>query len=571
MSLFQEASLGSYGERVRKRLTDLTSMGLPDRVWARDAALWGSDDESRAAVSGRLGWLDAPGEAAAQREKYEAFAREVTGSGIQHVALLGMGGSSLCPEVLRRTFAPEPGHPRLSVLDSTEPASVLALEKQLPLDRTLFVVSTKSGTTIETLSFYRYFWQKLEPVHGTSRGSAFVAITDPDSALDKEARQKGFRRVFPGPPAVGGRYSALTSFGLVPAALIGLDLGEFISRAERMAAACRSQGEENPGLALGSALGELALAGRNKVTFVIDRPVASLGVWLEQLLAESLGKHGKGLVPVADEPLAGPASYGDDRVFVHLAVGAGNPGYLERLGELEAAGHPVIRLSLEDRYDLAAEFFRWEFATAVAAVVIGVNAFDEPNVSESKQNTAEVLQAYRVAGRFEAETALAEASGVTLYGSEGGAAVGGEAQLVEAMRHWFESLAPESYVAILAYLPNGELVETHLQALRVQLRDRLRLATTLGLGPRYLHSTGQLHKGGPPIGAFIEITTESAAELPIPGQDFGFATLIRAQALGDARSLASRDLPLLRFQLSNPDDISRLEAWMERLAPAGSA
>jgi glucose-6-phosphate isomerase len=571
MSFFQDASLGSYGERVKKRLTDLTSLGLPDRVWAKDASLWGSGEEELMAVGHRLGWLDAPGEAAAHREEYETFAREVTESGMQHVALLGMGGSSLCPEVLRRTFAPEPGHPRLSVLDSTEPASVLALEKQLPLDRTLFVVSTKSGTTIETLSFYRYFWQKLEPVHESSRGSAFVAITDPDSALDKEARQTGFRRVFPGPPTVGGRYSALTSFGLVPAALLGLDLGEFISRAERMGAACRSQGKENPGLALGSALGELALAGRNKVTFVIDRPVASLGLWLEQLLAESLGKHGKGLIPIADEPLAGPASYGDDRVFVHLAVGEGNPGYLERLGELEAAGHPVIRLSLEDRYDLAAEFFRWEFATAVAAVVIGVNAFDEPNVSESKQNTAEVLQAYQVAGRFEAETARAEASGVTLYGPVGGAAAGGEDQLVEAMRHWLESLAPDSYLAILAYLPNEGLVETHLQALRVQLRDRLRLATTLGLGPRYLHSTGQLHKGGPLTGAFIEITTDSAAELPIPGQDFGFATLIRAQALGDARSLASRDLPLLRFHLSNPDDISRLEAWMERLAPAGSA
>jgi hypothetical protein len=471
--------------------------------------------------------------------------------------------------VLRRSFAPANGWPSLTVLDSTDPVTVLAAQRAAPLARTLFVVSTKSGTTVETLSLLRYFWEVCASARPGGAAPAFVAVTDPGTPLEREARERGWRQVFLGPPAVGGRYSALTPFGLVPAALLGLDLGKLVGRALRMREHCRAPGEDNPGLALGVALAELARAGRDKVTFVVDPPLTSFGLWAEQLLAESLGKEGKGLVPVAGEPLGGPEVYGPDRVFVHLAVhGARGPDG-ERLRRLEAAGHPVIRVALDDGHDLGAEFFRWEFATAVAAVDLGVNAFDEPNVSESKENTGRVLADYRATDRSERETPCAQARGVRLCGPPGmpprPGGTGGEEDLLGMLRQWLDAIPAGHYLAVQAYLPLDEPTEARLERIRVRLRDRQRLAVTLGFGPRYLHSTGQLHKGGPPVGAFLQITADTPAELPVPGAGFGFEQLIRAQALGDARSLASRRLPLLRLQVTMDGDLGAVEEWLERL------
>ena len=562
-------SLGVHADRVRARLADLVRARVVEQTWSRDTSLWATTPEAARAVANRLGWLDAPLAAEPSRAEFETFAARVRADGFVHVMLLGMGGSSLCPEVLRRTFPPANGSPSLTVLDSTDPVTVLAAQRAAPLPRTLFVVSTKSGTTIETVSLLRYFWEVCETARPAGAAAAFVAVTDPGTPLDREARERGWRHVFSGPPDVGGRYSALTPFGLLPAALLGVDLGKLIGRAGRMRESCRARGEENPGLVLGAALAELARAGRDKVTFVVDPPLASFGLWAEQLLAESLGKEGKGLVPVAGEPLGGPDVYGQDRLFVHLGMhGARGPDG-ERLRRLEAAGHPVIRIALDDAYDLGAEFFRWEFATAVAAVDLGVNAFDEPNVGESKENTGRVLAAYQATDRSERETPCAQARGVRLCGPPGlpprPGGAGGEEELIGLLRQWLDAIPAGHYLAVQAYLPLDERTEARLERIRARLRDRQRLAVTLGFGPRYLHSTGQLHKGGPPTGAFLQITADTPAELPVPGGGFGFEQLIRAQALGDARSLAGRNLPVLRLQLTVDGDLGAVEEWLERL------
>lgn len=568
-------SLGSHTDKVKARIAELVRSRVVEKVWSRDAGLWAKDPEVERKVARRLGWLDAPLEAGKARVGYESFAASVRADGFQRVILLGMGGSSLCPEVLSRTFPAAAAAPSLTVLDSTDPVTILAAQRQAPLPHTLFVVSTKSGTTIETLSLCRYFWEVSEAARSDGAASAFVAITDPGSPLEGEARERGWRQIFPGPPSVGGRYSALTAFGLVPAALLGVDLARVIEAATRMRELCRAPRPENPGLVLGATLAELARAGRDKVTLLVDEPVASFGLWLEQLLAESLGKDGRGLVPVAGEPPGAPEAYGSDRLFVHLGVGGApgpQAGLLERL---EAAGHPVVRIPLDDAHDLGAEFYRWEFATAIAAVVLGVNAFDEPNVSESKENTARVLESYSMADRLERETPCAQARGVRLCRAPGSAprpgGTGGETVLVAELRRWLEAIPAGSYLALQAYLPLDAETEASLERIRAHLRDRLRLAVTLGLGPRFLHSTGQLHKGGPPIGAFLQITADTPAELPVPGAGYGFEQLIRAQALGDARSLAGRGLPLLRLHLTVDGRLSAIEEWVTRLTAAPGA
>ena len=510
------AAVRAFEAAVAVRLDASDVAQLPKRIWARDPSVW-KDDPDTPEIRDRLGWLTV-GEAMAQQVKaLEAFADEARAE-FSRVVLCGMGGSSLAPEVLWRTFGATPGHPSLHVLDSTDPRAIRQAERGGDLARRLFIISSKSGTTQESDSFFRYFWERTG-----GRGGQFVAITDPGTALEKLAGERGFRRTFLNPPDIGGRYSALSFFGLVPAALIGVDLATLLHRAHRMAEACAAcvPPLENPAARLGAVLGEGALAGRNKATFVLSPGIASFGLWLEQLIAESTGKEGKGILPVADEPLGPPDVYGDDRLFVSIALaGEADSDIESRLAALETAGHPVVHLKLDDRYDLGQEFFRWEFATAVAGAVLRINPFDQPNVAESKANTKAVL-------------------------AKGGAP--SPAASAAELEQFLSGIKPGDYLALMAYLPPTPANDRRLAAIRLRLRDRLKVATTLGYGPRFLHSTGQLHKGGPPVGHFLQITEPSKEDLPIPGEAFSFGRLEAAQAEGDLVALRARGRPAIRI------------------------
>jgi transaldolase/glucose-6-phosphate isomerase len=501
---------------VAVRLHALDEAQTPKRIWARDPTVWKSDPNTPE-IKDRLGWLTV-GKAMAQQVKdLGAFADEVR-TECDRVILCGMGGSSLAPEVLWRTFGAAPDHPSLHVLDSTDPRAVRQAEQGGDLAKTLFIISSKSGTTQESDSFFRYFWERTG-----GQGRRFVAITDPGTPLEQLGRERGFRRAFVNPSDIGGRYSALSFFGLVPAALIGVDLKTLLHRAHRMAecSAAWVPALESPAAWLGVALGEAALAGRDKATFVLSPGISSFGLWVEQLIAESTGKEGKGILPVADEPLGPPQVYGDDRVFVSMALtGETDTTTDSRLAELENAGHPVVHLRLEDRYDLGQEFFRWEFATAVAGAVLGINPFDQPNVAESKANTKAVL---------------AKKTPSSPPASAG------------ELEKFLGAIKPGDYLAIMAYLPPTPENDRRLAAIRLRLRDRLKVATTLGYGPRFLHSTGQLHKGGRPVGHFLQIAQRSEQDLSIPGERFSFGELEAAQAEGDLLALRSRGRPALRI------------------------
>jgi transaldolase/glucose-6-phosphate isomerase len=499
------------------RLDAIDAAQIPKRIWYRDPTVW-KDDPNTPEIRDRLGWLTV-GKAMAQQVKtLNAFADEVRAE-FSRVVLCGMGGSSLAPEVLWRTFGAAPGYPSLHVLDSTDPRAIRQAEQGGDLAKTLFIISSKSGTTQESDSFFRYFWERSR-----KRGSQFVAITDPGTPLEQLAGQHGFRRAFPNPADIGGRYSALSFFGLVPAALIGVDVETLLHRAHRMAEACAAcvSPLENPAAWLGGVLGGGALAGRDKATFVLSPGIASFGLWAEQLIAESTGKEGKGILPVADEPLGSPEVYGEDRVFVSMVLaGETDPEIESRLAALESAGHPVIHLRLDDRYDLGQEFFRWEFATAVVGAVLRINPFDQPNVAESKANTKAVLAK--------------------------GSPPSPAASRVEVER-FLAGIKPGDYLAIMAYLPPTPENDRRLAAIRLRLRNRLEVATTLGYGPRFLHSTGQLHKGGPPVGHFLQITERPKEDLPIPGERFSFGQLEAAQAEGDLVALRARGRPAIRIE-----------------------
>ena len=440
-----------------------------------------------------------------------------------HVVLLGMGGSSLAAIMLRDTFGSAAGHPSLTVLDSTDPRAVADAARVGAGTPKLYLLSSKSGTTLETDCMFRYFWGLHRD---RERDSGFVAITDPGTALAALADARRFRRTFLNPADIGGRYAALSYFGLVPAALLGIDVARLVDRALAMARACGPEAApaDHPGLRLGAVLGEAALAGRDKVTLVLSRGIASFGLWLEQLIAESTGKEGKGLVPVADEPLGPPAAYGPDRLFVALTLAdARDDATAGRLTALEAAGHPVVRIELRDRYDVGAELFRWPFAVAVAGAVLGINPFDQPDVAAAKANTDAVLARGASAGRSPAASAA-------------------------DLERFLKGVGPGDYLGLLAYLPPTPGSDQRLAAVQLRLRDRLGAAVTVGYGPRYLHSTGQLHKGGPPSGRFVLITTPGLDDLPIPGKPFGFATLEWAQAEADLLTLQVRGRPALRIE-----------------------
>ena len=558
--------LGPCEAKVRATLGRWAQGGLLDRLWQRDAALWTGSEEGR-----WLGWLGIVDHMQGTTDGLRRAAEDVRSHGFEHILLLGMGGSSLCPEVLAMTFGRQPGYPRMHVLDSTVPAQVRRFQDAVDLPKTLCVVASKSGTTTEPSVFCEYFLGQMRREVGSSAGKHFVAITDPGSELESLARAEGFRAVFGGIPDIGGRFSALSNFGMVPAALTGVDVDSFLSGASEMVARCGAGrcGEDNPGLTLGIVLGELARSGRDKVTLVTSPPIWDLGAWLEQLLAESTGKQGVGIVPVDNEPLCEPDRYGDDRVFVYTRLQAGFDANQDAsVAALAEYGHPVVKIDTPDSMSLGAEFFRWEMATAVAGAVLGINPFDQPNVQESKDFTARLTQAYEREGYLPAQAARATVDGVQVFAEGDNAAViEGASGLSACLSEHLSRAHAGDYVALCAYLDMDRRNQELLQETRLLIRGQLGVATTLGYGPRFLHSTGQLHKGGADNGVFLQVTSDDERDLDIPGRTYSFGVLKVAQAQGDFEALNARGRRALRLHL--PADVpAGLETLRDSVAAA---
>jgi transaldolase/glucose-6-phosphate isomerase len=545
--------LGRYEQDVDAALKKMDD-GLVTRIWKHDAALWKSEPAHQQIIKNALGWLTVPELLHEHAAELKAFAEQIRKEGYQHVVVLGMGGSSLCPEVLRRSFGKQSGWPELLVLDSTVPNAVAHLEKRLDLAKTLFIVASKSGTTTEPVMFHHYFYARVKEKLGARAGQNFIAITDPDTQLKKEGDRDGFRRIFLNPADIGGRYSALSFFGMVPFALMGGDVEHLVDRAHHAMHACAGclTANENPGARLGATLGTLANAGRDKLTLIADPPIDSVGLWIEQLIAESTGKEGKGILPVAGEPLGAPEVYGSDRIFVHLYCGEKpDPSNEQKLAALEAAGHPVIRHRLHDRYDLGEEFFVWEFATAIAGKLLGIDPFDQPNVQESKDNTKRLLGELQKTGKLPQQQLLLQEGDFSIWSQPPAKCVAAAKQdtFPTLLAKQLLELKSGDYVALTAYIEETAEHDAYLQRIRAAIRDRWKVATTVGYGPRFLHSTGQLHKGGPANGLFIQITSASVADVKIPGETFTFGQLNQAQSLGDFQSLAQRQRRAIRVEL----------------------
>ncbi len=521
------AAPGRLDAATQAVLDELARDDVVARIWRRDGTVWHGDGPDPGEITNRLGWLTAPGDMRSAVGELESLAANLRAEGVRHAVLLGMGGSSLCPEVLRESFEGSSGSPELIVLDSTAPDWVAAVERAIDPVTTVFIVSSKSGTTTEVMSFYSYFRGVMERAVGGAAGRHFIAVTDPGSHLGQVAREQGFRAIFRADPNVGGRYSAFTHFGLVPAAIMGLNLGTLLGRAERAAAASGAgvAAEANRGARLGAQLSGNYREGRDKLTFITSPGVASFGLWAEQLLAESTGKDGRGILPIAGEPFAKPEQYGEDRAFVYLRLeGDDNAASDAHADALKEAGRVVLRRPLEDIYDLGAEFYRWEFATAVIGATIGIHPFNQPNVQESKDATNRMLAGYARTGELPAT-------------SDG------------SLTDLLAATEADGYLAIMPYIHKTEAVAQALDSLRGAILEKHGFATTLGYGPRFLHSTGQLHKGGKPNGAFLQLVQTPGADMPIPTAGYGFATLVAAQARGDMEALMGRGRPTARIDL----------------------
>jgi glucose-6-phosphate isomerase len=571
---------------IDARLDHLDAQRFAARLWRHDDTLWGDDPEHRRVAANRLGWLDVAAAMRAETEGLRTFAAKVASDGYTHVVLLGMGGSSLAPEVLRLTLGVAPGGLELAVLDNTSPEAVRAVANAHDPHRTLFLVSSKSGGTLEVTSFEKYFFEWVRAARGDQAGRSFVAITDPGTPLEQLAHARGYRRTFVNPPDIGGRYSALSFFGLVPAALIKADLDALLEGAiqESVASGADVPARDHPALTLGTAMGELSLAGRTKLTLVLPAELAALGSWIEQLVAESTGKRSRGIVPITDEPLGTPEQYGRDRLFAAFEPDALPPAEALRLQTLEGASQAVLKWSRRGvpgggngtqatstaslARVLGGEFVRWEIATAVAGAILSVDPFDEPNVAEAKQASQDVLKRWLGSGRFDPPSIppLARAGDVQVFAPPAVAS-----HLREAANSGPYAAAatllglgrPGDYLALLAYLHRTRERHERLQKLRVVLRDSSRLATTVGYGPRFLHSTGQLHKGGPNSGVFLQITADEGEDEAIPGEKYGFATLRRAQADGDYQVLEKRERRVARLHLG-----ARIEESLDALIAA---
>ena len=538
---------------VKATLEDWKANNKVSRLWARDASLWTNADEGK-----WLGWLGIVDEQLKNRQTFQKVAEEIRGAGFQHAVLLGMGGSSLCVEVLKLTFGKTPGCPEVLVLDSTDPAQVRALESKLDLAKSIFIVSSKSGSTLEPNIFKQYFFDRVKQKVGAAEaGKRFIAITDPGSHMQKVAEGDGFRHIFYGLASIGGRYSALSDFGAIPGAIQGIDIGKFFDRAKKMADACGASvpADRNPGVILGAVLGTLAKGGRDKLTIFTSPGISDLGAWLEQLIAESTGKEGHGIIPVDRERIGSPGVYGSDRVFAYLRLEAAPDAKQDAaVAALEKAGEPVIRIAVPEIYDLGQEFFRWEIATAVAGAVIGINAFNQPDVEASKIETRKLTEAYEKSGSLPPESPVLQDAGVKLFTDDKNAAAlkqaaGKDAMLAGYLRAHLNRLRAGDYFAVLGYIQMNDAHQSQLQTIRHAVRDKRRVATCLGFGPRFLHSTGQAYKGGPNSGVFLQITCDDAADLPVPGQKYTFGIVKSAQARGDFQVLAERNRRALRVHL----------------------
>ncbi len=545
------SSLGKYTDAVNNAIKEAEKTDVMRRIWHKDAALWKSDEASQKIINNALGWLTVPDTMIGVEDDLLQFADRIRGvREFKHVMVCGMGGSSLCPEVLRQTFGKQDGYPELLVLDSTDPDAFADIANQIDITHCLFVISSKSGTTTEPLVFYKYWYDQVSKKR-PDPGECFIAITDPDTLMEKMATEDKFKRIFLNPADIGGRYSALSYFGMVPAALMGLDVKKLLDRAERIVHSCASvvPAHENPGARLGAIMGECAKAGRDKLTIIADPKIASLGLWIEQLIAESTGKEGKGILPVAGEPLGVPSAYGDDRLFVSISVGKPVGDTDVKLKALEAAGHPVVYRTLNDLYDLGEEFFLWEIATAFAGHLLGINPFDQPNVQESKDATKELLEIFTKTGKLPEQSKLVSDGTLTIYADDT-ARVGLQASSVlDALKSHLARAGTGDYIAMLDYIEETPEHEALIQQIRTHLRDATKCATTTGYGPRFLHSTGQLHKGGAGNGVYLQLTAPDTTDLPIPNQPYTFSILKGAQALGDFRSLASRGRRAIRVDL----------------------
>jgi len=566
----QSASLPSdLDDAVKKNLNDWRASGKVRRLWEGDASLWTDEDEGR-----WLGWLGVTAEQIANSDKLKAFAADVKAGEFTDILLLGMGGSSLCPEVLSLTYPQTPGFPRLHINDSTDPAEIRAVEEKIDLARSLFIVSSKSGSTLEPNIYKQYFFERVRQTIGDDKaGSRFIAITDPGSKMQAVAERDRFRHIFYGLPSIGGRYSALSNFGMIPAAGMGLDSGKFLKRAQEMVDACKpnSPVDQNPGVMLGLILGSANQLGRDKITIIASPGISDLGAWLEQLIAESTGKQGKGIIPVDREALGSPEVYSSDRIFAYLRLESAPDGTQDaKVAAIEKAGYPVIHIGVADTYSLGQEFFRWEIATAVAGSIIGINAFNQPDVEASKIATKRLTSEYETTGSLPAEKPILEAEGFKLFTDERnaaelakGAASGpvSDGALKNYLRAHIARLGTGDYFGVLAYVEMNAEHEALLQELRTAIRDRKRVATVLGFGPRFLHSTGQAYKGGPNTGVFLQITCDDAQDLAVPGQKYTFGIVKAAQARGDFQVLAERKRRALRVHIG-----SDVKAGLRKLA-----
>jgi transaldolase/glucose-6-phosphate isomerase len=545
---------GDLAQSVKGTLEDWKKNNKVKRLWAHDASLWTNKDEGN-----WLGWLGIVDEQIAHNADFKKIADEIHNAGFTHLVLLGMGGSSLCVEVFGKTFGKKDGYPQVHILDSTDPAQIRTLESKIDIAKTIFIVASKSGTTLEPNIFEQYFYEKVKQSVGAAEaGKRFIATTDPGSQMQKVAESNGFRHIFYGVPSIGGRYSALSNFGMIPAAIQGVDVPKFLDRAEEMVQACASAvpADENPGAILGAILGTLQKSGRDKVTLFASPGISDLGAWLEQLLAESTGKEGKGLIPVDRESIGAPDVYGKDRVFVYMRLEDGADAKQDAgIATLEKAGQPVVRIQVANNYELGQEFFRWEIATAVAGSIIGINAFNQPDVEASKIETRKLTDEYEKSGSLPQETPFFEEKGVKLYSDDKNAAAlkqaaGKEATLTAYLRAHVNRLKAGDYFAVLGYVERNEQNRTELQTIRESVRDKKHVATCLGFGPRFLHSTGQAYKGGPNSGVFLQITCDDAADLPVPGKKYTFGIVKAAQARGDFNVLTERGRRALRVHLT---------------------